>query len=214
MLGFVDTLIAGQISESALASVGIGNAIFTGATILGFGIIAGLDPIVSQAVGANRRSDATSALASALMTAALLVIPFAFFVLVGGWLGLTYGGFDEATSQGVFDYLSTRIYSVAPLYLQAAFGSFLQGHGDTKPLFVSAVLVNLLNVPLSLCLAMGARAGEIAGVQLAWLGEGAGVGGIGLATSIVSTVRMAILALYVKPYVTSGFLRLASIMRV
>ncbi|MEE2789720.1 MAG: MATE family efflux transporter [Myxococcota bacterium] len=211
MLGFVDTLIAGRLGEAALAAVGIGNAIFTGATILGIGLITGLDPIVSQAVGAQRNADAVRALASALVTAAILAVPFALCVIVGSWASQGLGGLDAATGQGVVDYLGMRVYAVAPLYLQAALGSFLQGHGNTKPLFISAVLVNCLNVPLSLALSLGEKTGDLVGMSLPWLGEGSGVAGIGLATSIVSAVRFGILAAFVWRYVPRHFVSQASL---
>ena len=51
LFGFVDVLVAGHLGVSSLAAIGLSNAIFMSAVIVGMGLISGIEPIVAQARG-------------------------------------------------------------------------------------------------------------------------------------------------------------------
>ena len=52
-MGVVDIMMVGHYSGVALAAVALGNLYFFGATIFGWGVVMGLDPVIAQAVGAE-----------------------------------------------------------------------------------------------------------------------------------------------------------------
>src|SRR5215208_2554170 len=53
-LGMADTLMVGRISPEAIGAVGLGTSLFMGICIFAFGLLLGLDTLVSQAFGAGR----------------------------------------------------------------------------------------------------------------------------------------------------------------
>src|SRR5687767_11945422 len=52
-MGVVDVIMVGQVSAADLAGVALGNIYVFGVAGFGLGVMFALDPIVSQAVGAN-----------------------------------------------------------------------------------------------------------------------------------------------------------------
>src|SRR5687767_5970783 len=52
-MGVVDTLVVGHVSANALAAVALGNLYFWNAIVIAMGALMVLDPLVSQAVGAE-----------------------------------------------------------------------------------------------------------------------------------------------------------------
>ena len=52
-MGALDTIMVGRVSATDLAAVAIGNLYFFGIAVFGMGVLFSLDPVISQAVGAN-----------------------------------------------------------------------------------------------------------------------------------------------------------------
>ena len=52
-MGVVDTIVVGRVSANAMAAVALGNLLFLAVSIFGMGVLMGLDPVVSQAIGAG-----------------------------------------------------------------------------------------------------------------------------------------------------------------
>src|SRR5438093_12456713 len=78
VMSVVDMAVVGRLGGRELAAVGLGNAVFFGVSVFGLGLMLGVDPLISQAVGAR---DATSArrvlwqgVWLALLTAAALTL--------------------------------------------------------------------------------------------------------------------------------------------
>ena len=53
LMGVVDTAIVGRAGALPLAATGLGNVLFMALAVLGMGVMHGLDPLVSQALGAG-----------------------------------------------------------------------------------------------------------------------------------------------------------------
>lgn len=52
-MGLVDAIMLGRVSPTALAAVGLGNFYFFATAIIGIGMLLALDPVISQAIGAQ-----------------------------------------------------------------------------------------------------------------------------------------------------------------
>src|SRR5205809_2757641 len=70
--GLVDALMLGRYSDAALAGAGVGNNMLLGVSVIGMGIVMGLDTVVPQALGGGRRDDARRALDGGLRLAVLV----------------------------------------------------------------------------------------------------------------------------------------------
>ena len=60
LFGFVDVLVAGHLGVSSLAAIGLSNAIFMSAVIVGMGLLSGIEPIVSFKHAAERTMPSSS----------------------------------------------------------------------------------------------------------------------------------------------------------
>lgn len=69
-MGVVDTLVVGHLSANALAAVAVGNLYFWNAIVIAIGALMVLDPLVSQAVGADDQVAITRAVQRGLILSA------------------------------------------------------------------------------------------------------------------------------------------------
>src|SRR5688500_8687667 len=83
LMGLVDVAILGRLGARELAASGLGNAVFFSISIMGMGLMFGIDPMISQAVGAGDRVRARRILWQGVWLA-LIVTAVLTVVLVAG----------------------------------------------------------------------------------------------------------------------------------
>ena len=81
LMSVVDTIVAGKISADAIAAVGLAGASFFMVFVFPFGVMLGLDPLVSQAVGAGRGDRWRGGLVAARWLALVMVVPTVLLML-------------------------------------------------------------------------------------------------------------------------------------
>lgn len=64
--GVVDVIMVGKLGAPAIAAVALGNALYYPVTLFAFGLLLGLDTVVSQAFGGNDRQGCARALVQGL----------------------------------------------------------------------------------------------------------------------------------------------------
>ena len=195
LMGLVDVAVLGRLGARELAASSVGNAIFFAVSVLGLGIVLGIDPLVTQAVGARDHARARRVLwqgvwlglvVSAVLTV-FLVLGVAAIPLIGA-PGLT---------RGARIFLLIRTFSLAPFLLFFVFRSYLQAHGITRPMVVAMVVANVLNFGGDILLVFG-------GARLpVWAGPlrsipAMGVAGAALSTLFCTIVELAIVVPAVK----------------
>src|ERR1700678_3640577 len=84
--GVVDTIMVGRLGPAAIGAVALGNAVFYTPSLFGFGILLGLDTLVSQSYGRRDYDGCHRWLAQGIYLA-MLVTPF---IMAAIWLG-SYG---------------------------------------------------------------------------------------------------------------------------
>ena len=195
LMGLVDVAVLGRYGARELAASGIGNAVFFAFSIIGTGIVLGIDPMVSQAVGAADRVRARRVFwqgvwltlaVSAALTVILLLSAAALPVI----------GTPELIRPARV-YLLIRILSVFPALLVLVVRSYLQAHGITRPFVVAVVAANLANLAGDVLLVFGGR------VLPDWAGPfraipSMGVAGAAIATVICSFLQLAIVAVALR----------------
>src|SRR5689334_6015405 len=75
LLGLVDIAVVGRLGEAPIAAVGLGQTIFFATSVLGFGWMLALDPLISQAIGAGEPRRAEALLAQGMWIAVLASVP-------------------------------------------------------------------------------------------------------------------------------------------
>ena len=196
LMGFVDVLYAGRLGKIGLAGTGIGNGIYFAVSVVGIGIVLGLDPLASQAFGAGRPRHARQSMWQGLYTAALVTLPLCVLI-IGLSLSLERFGVVPEAAQTARTYVFARLPSLVLLLWAVALRSYLQAAHVGFPILLATVLANLANAAAGWALAFG-DAGLVR-LGLPALGLPAlGVRGLGLAATAASGTQLALFALVVR----------------
>ncbi len=156
LMGVVDTALLGRVGAVPLGAVGLGNALFFAVAIVGMGIMMGLDPMISQAMGAGDERRARHLLWQSGWLAGALAAAL-LFLLVPLALLLERFGITPEVAPITRAYLLIRAASLLPLLLFVGLRGYLQGAGRTRPLLAAVAAANLLNFALSWLLVFGAE---------------------------------------------------------
>lgn len=191
LMGFTDTAVAGRAGAETLGGVGLGNALFFAVGSFGLGAMMGLDPLISQAVGAGKQGRARRLLWQGLwLSLALFVVALPLLVLLPGVLSLV--GTEAGLLSEARAYILWRAPAFLPLCLYGALRSYLQGRGRVGPIVWAAIIANVFNVFADIYLIFGG-----AGLP-AWTGPlrlmpALGAAGAAIATVLGSVLQVAIM---------------------
>lgn len=182
LLGLVDVAVVGRLGESAIAGAGLGNAIYFTAALFGLGTLFGLDPLLSQAIGAGDRRGARGVLTQGLWLAAILSLPLAA-VIAAVSFALPWLGQEPDVAESARAYVLARLPSLLPFLALTAVRAYLQALSSSRALVVGVVLANLVNLPVAIALAFGVPAIGLPSF---------GVQGAGFAATIATLVQLAV----------------------
>jgi MATE family multidrug resistance protein len=183
LMGLVDLAVIGRLGARELAGAGMANAVFFAVGVVGLGIILGLDPLISQAVGAGDHARARHVLwqgiwLAVLVTAALTV------VLVPASFAMPLIGAAPEVVGPARTFLLIRTAGLLPFLLFWVLRAYLQAHHIAKPMLISVVLANVLNLILDIVFVFGIKG---------WI-PAMGVAGAALATVLCTTFELTIVA--------------------
>lgn len=195
-MGLVDTAMLGRYSDSALAAAGIANSLLFTVMVLGMGTVMGMDSLVPQAVGANEKSRARQLLWAGMRVGVLIGVPLTVVAGLSPLL-LPLAGVDPALTDEAVEYVMWRLPAFIPFMVYQAMRSYLQAYNVTRPIIVTMVVGNIVNVIADVLLIYGDDG--LAALHLPRVGLPAlGVTGAALATSIVSVLITAVLLVSVR----------------
>lgn len=192
LMSVVDTAMVGRLGPASLAGVGIGNGIFFSITLTGLGCVLGMDALVSQALGAGDPRRAWRVLRDGAMVGLLVAIPAVLLAALVPF-ALPWAKVDPATAIEARHYLWARLGNIPPFLLFAAGRSFLQAHGQTRPIVWAMVLGNGANFLGNALFIYGDAA--LLRIGLPGIGLPAlGVVGSGLSSTVASILMVLVLA--------------------
>lgn len=180
MLGVIDTAVVGRTTPAQLAGVGLGNSMLFAIFIFGMGLVLGTEPVIAQALGAHDPLRARRTMRQG-MWLALAVSPVILLVASGALLALPHVGVDPDVVPHARAYVLARFPGVLPFLLYWSVKAWLQAHGKTTAPVIGVVVGIVLELVLDVVLVFG-----LAGVPAL------GVVGAGIAHSITSCVRLAV----------------------
>lgn len=183
----VDLYFVAQLGDQALAGVSaagnFGFAIMALTQMLGVGTVA----LISHAVGAKDRAQASLVFNQSLALAAACagITLVAGYALVGPYM---YGlGADDATAAAGATYLHWYLPGLALQFALISMGSALRGTGIAKPMMVVQLGTVLVNTALAPVLIAG------------WgTGRAFGVAGAGLASTLAIVVGVVLMFAYFR----------------
>ena len=141
----VDTAMIGHASSKALTASGIASVWLTGTSMLAYGVLHGMDPIVTQAHGAGDDERAHLALRRGVVVALLVGLLLALVWGVTGPALRVLGGQDPEIAAMAHRYALAQLPTVPFGMLFIALRQYLQGRGVLRPMVWAAVWGNLFN---------------------------------------------------------------------
>ena len=152
--GVADTVIAGRYSDTALAALSVGSAIYISVYIGLIGIVQALLPIWAEMLGANKQNLMGRSLRQSLYLTGLITLAGMTALLFPSAL-LRWAQVPQAMLNDVENYLTVLAFAFAPSILFRLYSTFNQSLG--KPLLVTwlQVAALLVKIPLSIWLVAG-----------------------------------------------------------
>jgi MATE family multidrug resistance protein len=188
----VATVSAGHLGTAALAGVAIAHLLYFSVVVVGMGIVLGYDPLIAQAIGEGDHARAQRYYRQSILTSLAATIPVVLGIEVLVSL-LPYSGVSAGVSDATASFIHPKLLGVFSFLAGTAARSYLQALGIDRPLYIGAVLGNVVNVIACSLFAFGDRA--LAHVGLPGIGLpafGLPAAGAGAAASmIVMHVAMA-----------------------
>jgi MATE family multidrug resistance protein len=202
LLGFVDTAVLARAGTTSLAAVALSNAILFVVSSFGAGMIMGLDPLVSQALGAGNDRRARTMLWQgsylAVIAGTLLAVPMVVVPRV-----LPLFGVQFAELPLMQEYLLWRAPSLPLVLLFGTARAYVQAIERPGILVVAMVSANVLNLVADILLVFG-------GADLpAFFGPlrllpALGVKGAALSTTLCCLLQWVMVARFVRTVPVSG----------
>ncbi|PWI35362.1 MATE family efflux transporter [Vibrio albus] len=184
-MGFVDTIMAGGVSATDMASVAVAGSIWFPVILFGMGLLMALIPIVAQLNGSGRSDKVAFEIQQGFFLALFLTIP-TLAVLFQTEIILGIMNVDPLMTEKTIGYMHAIMWSVPAFLLFQALRSFTDGMALTKPAMVVSFIGLAANVPLNWMFVYGKLGAPALG----------GVG-CGVATAIVYWLMCLSLFLYV-----------------
>lgn len=153
-LFMIDTLIAGSISPAALAGVGAGSAFLHIVSIPGIGLMAGLDPHVSQAHGRGDRKRVLHILGQAIWLSLLASGVFMLLASLGPFYFSLVGATPDILAE-TLPFVQILVWSIPANILSVTFQRFWGANEIVTPQVVIIVLTNLVHYALCRTFALG-----------------------------------------------------------
>jgi MATE family multidrug resistance protein len=144
LMGTVDTAMLGRVSAAALAAAAIAHIVSITLLYFGAGVLASLDPLVSQAFGAGDREAVGGHLQRGLVLAVALAVPLSLPMIDLGPLLRAFGE-PPAVAAGAALYTRLLILGNLPFLLFYVLRQSLQAMSIVRPAFAAVVAGNLVN---------------------------------------------------------------------
>lgn len=186
LMTLVDLAVLGRLGAREIAAAGLANAMFFALAMTGMGICFGVDPMISQAVGAGDRIRARSLLWQGTWLALVLTAAVTILMLLAPLVLRPFGVQPELVPMAA-TYLWIRAIGLAPYFLFLIVRAYLQAHHLTRPMLVAMVASNVLNLGADILLVFGG------GILPEWAGPLRRIPAMGLYGAAVATVACAFL---------------------
>lgn len=190
LMGLVDIAVLGRLGAREMGAAGLGNSLFFAFYIVGMGVVMGVDPLISQAVGAGNLVRARRLLWQGVWLAFLvggaLLVPI---LLAPGLLKILR--VDPSLIPEATQYLYIRTLGFVPMLLFVVARSYLQALSITRPMLVAMVTANVFNLFADILFVFGG------GILPVWTGPLRRFPAMGVAGAAVATVLGSLLQIWI-----------------
>ena len=169
-MGVIDTLLLGHVGVDELAAAALGNVWEWTWLCLGFGLVMGIEPLISQAHGRGDGPGTALALQRGIVIALLASVPIGVAMLLTG-PGLILLGQPPNVAELAARYNFYKLPVIPCFLIFAALRQYLQGRTLMSPSTIVMWVGNGVHVPLSTCLIFGGAGLPALGIEGAAIAE-------------------------------------------
>ena len=170
--GVVDSIMVGRVSPRDLAAVALGNVYFFAAVVFGMGLLFALDPVVSQALGADDHEGVARGTQRGVLLALGLSVFASLMLLPAEGILRLFRQPAEVVPVAA-GYALACIPGVLPFYLYIVQRQVLQAMGRLRPVLWAMLVANLANVFFNWVLVYGnLGAPALGAVGAGWASSG------------------------------------------
>ncbi len=153
-MGMVDTLVAGRISTSALAGLGLAANFYWTFTNVCMGCLLALDTYFSQSVGARDERGLSRYLGQSIWSALITTILSAVGVGLGTWLYVCLAE-KSPIQQSFVDYIKIISWSLPSIFFYFVLQRYWQARHQVLGFTIIILIANVLNLVLCVGLGLG-----------------------------------------------------------
>jgi MATE family multidrug resistance protein len=163
VMGIVDTIMVAPVGPAAIGAVGAGSILFMALMMPGFGTLLALDTFVSQSFGAGRIDDCHRWLFAGIQLAVAMSAVLTAVAMGAAWL-LPALQFHPDVLGHLHPYMTHLVGSVTPLCGFLVFRRYLQAMNLVRPVMVSLIFANVINIAVNYLLIEGRLGAPALGV--------------------------------------------------
>lgn len=145
VLGVTDIFMLGRVGTAEVAAATLGHIWIWGTFVLGLGLVLGMDPIATQAVGRRDHSAVAAAVIQGTLFAIAISVP-----LTAAWIAtepvLRLLGQDPRLSSLAHEYVIFQAFGNPPFLLVMALRQYLQAQGIVRPILWATLAAAFVNI--------------------------------------------------------------------
>lgn len=185
VLTMTDTFVAGQIGTAELGAMGLAGTVVGSISWMFFFLTAWSTTAVARAFGRNDMRAANRATIHALCVSQVIALGLLLLYWFGGEALINLTGAVAELQPLATDYVQLRAFGMPFLMISFVWWGAYRGVNANVPVLVVSIFIALLNLPVSMGLALG----------LGW-----GIKGVAIGTDIVEFIECLLLIGYAYKY--------------
>ncbi len=162
-VGIVSTILISRIGKDALAGVGMVNILLNFFQTIFAGLATGSTVVVARVIGESGIKNAKNVLVQSILIGFFIGIAFLIFGFSTDNLLLKFffNGADPVVLKIALQYYKITLVGIPFIILDLVIGGSLRGSGDTKSPMYITIIVNIINVIMSISLIYGVHFGTL-----------------------------------------------------
>ncbi len=154
IMSLVDLAVVGRLGARELGAAGLGNVIFFTISIIGMGLVFGIDPMISHALGGENPVRARHVLWQGVWLALGVTVVLTIPLLAAPALFPLFG-VERDVSPMAAQFLLVRTAGLAPMLLFLVMRAYLQAQHVTRPMVTAMLVGNVFNLVADFILVFG-----------------------------------------------------------
>lgn len=144
-----DILFLGRLGEVALGASAIAGLFYAALMMIGFGISSGIQVIIAQKIGEQKREESHLYLMNGIFLQILIAVGITFFYFPFHHVLIRWFVTNEQLNCAAIEFMDIRIMGLLPYFLFYAYRAYYLGIGQTKIISWVIIVMTVSNIVLN-----------------------------------------------------------------